>query len=104
MSGSSRRVGRGLPAPDFGIGPGKLAQVRLRADEVQALKGAMLTLHLGSTSDALREGLRLLVREAAEVGAAENIRAFYAGEAAPLPDAAPPPTPDELAAADDARW
>lgn len=44
------------------------------------------------------------VREAAEVGAAENIRAFYAGEAAPLPDAAPPPTPDELAAADDARW
>jgi hypothetical protein len=84
---------------------GKLAQVRLQADEVEALRQAMVTLNLGSTSDALREGLHLLVREAAEAGAAEEIRAYYEGRPAPLPDgAALPPSEDELRAADEMQW
>jgi hypothetical protein len=69
-----------------------------------ALREVMRALNLGSTSDALREGLRLLAREAAEVGAAEEIRAFYDGGPAPLPDAVTMPTADELATADNAQW
>lgn len=64
----------------------------------------MRTLHLDSTSDALREGLRLLTREAGEIDAAADIRAFYAGAPRPLPDGVAPPADAELAAADDARW
>ncbi|GAA3871973.1 hypothetical protein [Streptomyces sedi] len=83
---------------------GKLAQVRLQADEVEALQQAMRTLNLGSTSDALREGLHLLVREAAEAGAAAEIRSFYGGRPAPLPDGVLPPTEEELRAADEMTW
>lgn len=90
-----------LPAPASAT---RVAQVRLRAEEMEALQVVMRTLHLGSTSDALREGLRLLVREATEIDAAADIRAFYAGRSAPLPDGAPPPTDDELSAADETRW
>ncbi|MEV6359013.1 hypothetical protein [Nocardia asteroides] len=64
----------------------------------------MRTLDLGSTSDALREGLRLLAREAAEVDAAEEIRAFYDDRHAPLPEGVVEPTDDELAAVDEMRW
>ena len=85
-------------------GAGRLAQVRLRPAEVKALKASMRTLHLRSTSDALREGLRLLAREAAEVQATEDLRAFYAGRPAPLPDAVTSPTEAELAAADQTDW
>ncbi|MFD5175229.1 hypothetical protein ACFWM1_05415 [Nocardia sp. NPDC058379] len=86
------------------LGPSRLAQVRLRADEVAALQEVMRTLHIGSTSDALREGLRLLAREAAEVGAAEEIRAFYASRPAPLPEGVVEPDADELAAVDEMQW
>lgn len=82
----------------------KVAQVRLQSDELAALHQAMRRLSLPSTSEALREGLRLLVREAAEVEAAEEIRAFYDGAPAPLPDGVVPPTDEELRAADEARW
>jgi hypothetical protein len=78
--------------------------VRLRADEMEALRTVMRTLDLRSTSDALREGLRLLAREAAEVEAVGEVRAFYRGEPAPLPDAVSPPTDQEIAAADEAEW
>ncbi|MEU4649039.1 hypothetical protein [Nocardia fluminea] len=83
---------------------GRMAQVRLRSDEVQALEAVMRTLHLESTADALREGLRLLVREATEVSAVEEIRAFYGDGSAPLPDGVVEPSSSELAAADDMRW
>ncbi|GAA0264294.1 hypothetical protein [Cryptosporangium japonicum] len=86
------------------IGPSKLAQVRLRADEMDALQLVMRTLGLASTSDALREGLRLLAHEAAEVEAAKEIRAFYGKGPAPLPDGVAPPTEAELAAADEIEW
>ncbi len=86
------------------LGPSRLAQVRLRSDEMQALEEVMRTLQLGSTSDALREGLRLLVREAAEVGAAQEIRAFYQEQPAPLPDGVVQPSDAELAAADEMEW
>lgn len=85
-------------------GPSRLAQVRLRAEEMEALQEVMRTLDLTSTSDALREGLRLLAREAAELKAAEDIRSFYGGTPAPLPDGAAPATEAELTAAADARW
>ena len=81
-----------------------MAQVRLRADEMAALRDVMRALNLSSTSDALREGLRLLAREAAEVGAVEEIRAFYGADQAPLPDATDAPSADELAAADKSQW
>ncbi|MFC4126135.1 hypothetical protein [Nocardia rhizosphaerae] len=64
----------------------------------------MRTLDIASTSDALREGLRLLAREAAEVGAAEEIRTFYEGGPAPLPDGVAEPGPEELAAVDEMQW
>ncbi|MCB5170240.1 hypothetical protein LG634_36260 [Streptomyces bambusae] len=86
------------------LGPSRLAQVRLRSDEVQALQEVMRTLNLKSTSDALREGLRLLAREASEVGAAEEIRTFYGRQGAPLPDGVTEPGDDELAAADEMEW
>jgi hypothetical protein len=82
----------------------RVAQVRLRPDEMRDLHTVMRTMHLTSTSDALREGLRLLAREAAEIDAATEVRAFYGGEPAPLPDGVTEPTEDELAAADAVQW
>ncbi|MDO3648857.1 hypothetical protein [Nocardia mangyaensis] len=64
----------------------------------------MRTLRIDSTSDALREGLRLLAREAAEVGAAEEIRAFYEERRVPLPDGVVEPSDAELAAVDEMQW
>lgn len=86
------------------LGPSRLAQVRLRSDELAALQDVMRTLRIDSTSDALREGLRLLAREAAEVGAAEEIRAFYEERRVPLPDGVVEPTDAELAAVDEMQW
>lgn len=61
-------------------------------------------LSLRSTSEALREGIRLLIREAAEAIAAKEIRRFYGGQPAPLPEGAVPATAEELAAADAQQW
>jgi hypothetical protein len=85
-------------------GTTRIAQVRLRPEEMAALQVVMRTMHLDSTSDALREGLRLLAREATEIDAAADIRAFYADRPVPLPDGVSPATDDELSAADEARW
>jgi Arc/MetJ-type ribon-helix-helix transcriptional regulator len=64
----------------------------------------MRQLQLSSTSEALREGIRLLVREAAEIAAAEEIRSFYGERQASLPDGVAPATDQELAAADAEQW
>jgi hypothetical protein len=82
----------------------KMAQVRLRADEAASLDHSMQVLQISSTSEALREGLRLLHREATEIEAAANIRAFYQGESAPLPDGVMPVDEADLLAADDSEW
>jgi Arc/MetJ-type ribon-helix-helix transcriptional regulator len=82
----------------------QIKQVRLQPDEVDALHQAMRQLHLTSASEALREGIRLLTREAAEVAAAEDIRRFYGAEQAPLPDGVVTPMEEELAAADAEQW
>lgn len=71
---------------------------------MEALREVMHQLGLRSTSEVLREGLRLLVREAAEVAAAEEIRRFYGEQPVPLPDGVPPATRQELAAADAVQW
>lgn len=94
----------GRYAAGAALGPSRLAQVRLRADEVAALQEVMRTLELSSTSDALREGLRLLAREAAEVGAANELRAFYGGQPAPLPEGVTPASEAELQEADEMTW
>jgi hypothetical protein len=83
---------------------GRLAQVRLRPDEAAALDEVMAALHLESTSDVLREGLRRLVHEVAEMRAAEEIRAYYGDRPAPLPEGVAPATDEELAAADEIDW
>ncbi|MEU4882086.1 hypothetical protein OIE82_16345 [Streptomyces althioticus] len=85
-------------------GATSVAQVRLRPDELADLHQVMRTLHLGSLSEALREGLRLLSREAAEVAASQEIRDFYEGAQAPTPEGVRPATEDELAAADETEW
>ncbi|MFF3820851.1 hypothetical protein ACFYYD_30430 [Streptomyces bluensis] len=82
----------------------EVAQVRLRPDEMAALRLVMQSLNLPSVSDALREGLRLLSREAAEMAASEEIRAFYEGSPAPAPAGVLPATAEELAAADEIEW
>jgi Arc/MetJ-type ribon-helix-helix transcriptional regulator len=64
----------------------------------------MRQLHLSSTSEALREGIRLLIREAAEIAAADEVRSFYGERQAPLPDGVAPATDQELAAADTEQW
>jgi len=64
----------------------------------------MRALNLSSTSDALREGLRLLTREAAEVGAADELRAFYRGQPAPLPDGVAPADENEFEEVDQMQW
>ncbi len=85
-------------------GATSVAQVRLRPDELEDLHRVMRTLQLGSLSEALREGLRLLSREAAEVAASQEIRDFYEGDQAPVPEGVRPATEDELAAADEIEW
>jgi hypothetical protein len=82
----------------------KMAQVRLHADEAVSLDHSMQVLQISSISEALREGLRLLHREATEIEAAANIRAFYQGEPAPLPEGVMPVDEADLLAADDAEW
>jgi Arc/MetJ-type ribon-helix-helix transcriptional regulator len=69
-----------------------------------ALREVMDQLDLPSTSEALREGIRLLIREAAELAAAEEIRRFYGDQPVPLPDGVVPATEEELAAADAEQW
>ncbi|MFI2509481.1 hypothetical protein [Streptomyces sp. NPDC018972] len=85
-------------------GATSVAQVRLRPDEMADLQQVMQTLQLHSLSDALREGLRLLSREATEVAAAQEIRDFYGGTQAPTPEGVLPAAADELAAADETEW
>ncbi|WP_245670339.1 hypothetical protein [Micromonospora mirobrigensis] len=100
-----REEGRAARGKGQGATSGsKVAQVRLQADEVADLEMVVRHLNLGSTSEALREGLRLLVREAAEERAAEEIRAYYHGEQASRPDGVVPATEAELRAADDTQW
>ena len=82
----------------------QVAQVRLQPDEWEALQEAMQQLRLSSTSEALREGLRLLTREAVEIAAAEGIRRFYGSDDAPRPDGVVPATKEDLAAADAEQW
>lgn len=87
-----------------GSGATSVAQVRLRPDELADLQQVMQILKLHSLSDALREGLRLLSREATEVAASAEIRDFYQGAQAPTPEGVLPATADELAAVDETPW
>ena len=97
---SPARVRRCATAPSAS----SVAQVRLQADEMVELRDVMRQLSLTTTSEALREGIRLLVNEAREIAAAQEIQNFYGGEPAPLPDGVVPATQEELAAADSQSW
>ncbi|MEV1006430.1 hypothetical protein [Streptomyces sp. NPDC049881] len=60
----------------------------------------------GSVDDQ-RQGRPVRARvgaDEAEVRAAAEIRAFYGGRPAPLPDGVAAPTEEELRAADDVMW
>ncbi|MFI7273896.1 hypothetical protein [Streptomyces sp. NPDC049879] len=105
--GSSGDGGAAVAVPAVSVGDhrrGEPVRVRLRADEAEALHEVMRTLDLASPSEALRAGLRLLVREAAERSAAEEVRRHYGDLPAPLPDGVSAPTEEELRAADDVTW
>jgi Arc/MetJ-type ribon-helix-helix transcriptional regulator len=69
-----------------------------------ALQAVMRQLRLPSTSEALREGIRLLIREASELAAAEEIRRFYGDAPVPMPDGVFRATEEDLAAADAMQW
>jgi hypothetical protein len=71
---------------------------------MEALHEVMRQLNLPSTAEALREGIRLLIRESVEVAAAEKIRRFYGEQPVPLPDGVVPVTKEELAAVDAEHW
>jgi Arc/MetJ-type ribon-helix-helix transcriptional regulator len=71
---------------------------------MEALREVMRQLGLRSTSEVLREGLRLLIREAAEIAAAEEIRRFYGERPVPLPEGVRAATREELVAADAEQW
>ncbi|MBV7705445.1 hypothetical protein NOVA_21940 [Nocardia nova] len=101
---SSRRPASQVGQEAASLGRSHVVRVRLRDNEVRALEQAMQTLDLASTSDALREGLRLLAKEAAEVGVAVEIREFYRDQPTPLPEGVAEPTDSELAAADYVQW
>jgi hypothetical protein len=79
------------------------AQVRLTQREWEDLVETMTLLRLESTSDALREGLRLLHHEAKAEAMARNISQYYRGSAPPL-EGDPVPTFEELTAADSSEW
>lgn len=81
-----------------------LAQVRLTDREWDELRATMRVLHIDSTSDALREAIRMLRREAAERSAAHEISSFYGGDPAPVPDGVLPVTREDLEAADRAEF
>ncbi|WP_232838645.1 hypothetical protein [Streptomyces geranii] len=78
--------------------------MRLRPDELADLQQVVRTLQLHSLSDALREGLRLLSREATEVAASQEIREFHQCAQAPTTAGVPAATEAELAAADETEW
>lgn len=62
-------------------------QARVDADFARELvEQDAKTLGLTSTSDIVREGLRLLHRHAREQAAAAEYDAFYGGRRAPLPE------------------
>jgi hypothetical protein len=71
---------------------------------MEALRAAMRQLGLSSTSEALRAGIQLFTREAAEVAAAAEIQRFYGNRLVPLPDGVVPATKEDLAAADAEQW
>lgn len=80
------------------------AQVRLSPEEWDSLTRTMRVLGLNSTSEALREALRLLHREAREIEATREIREFYGDHPVPPPEAAAPVTQADLDAADQSEW
>ena len=62
----------------------KLVQARISAAEASILERTIATLGLDSSSDALREGLRLLDIHAQETEAAQQMSELYGDQAAPL--------------------
>ncbi len=82
----------------------KSIQIWLDDNEWDSLTAAMRILGLGSTAEALREGLRLLRQEARQVEAANAISACCGGRAVPVPEGVLPVTPADLEAADNVEW
>jgi hypothetical protein len=91
----------GHPAEMAGSAP---AQVRLSAQDWADLRETMQILDLETTSQALREAIRLLHREARQIQAAQSIAEFYAEGEPPLPVTDALVTEADLAAADRAEW
>ncbi|MER5208422.1 hypothetical protein [Streptomyces sp. NPDC002825] len=83
---------------------GTPAQVRLSRQDWADLRETMAILRLESTSDALREAIRLLHREARQIEAARNIARFYGEGGSPGPLLDELVTEADLAAADAAEF
>lgn len=67
---------------------GQVIQARVEAAEVRRLDDDLRVLGLGSRSDAIRAGLRLLHREARDAALSREYDQFYGGTEAPVSDIA----------------
>ncbi len=63
-----------------------IVQARVNDQVLEQLTADAATLGLDNTSAALREGIELLRRKAAQVRLARSYDDFYGGEPAPLSD------------------
>jgi hypothetical protein len=66
----------------------QVIQARVDAAEARRLDDDLRVLGLGSRSDAIREGLRLLHRVARDAALAREYDQFYGGAEAPVSDVA----------------
>lgn len=85
-------------------GGSRVVQVRLQPEEVADLELIVDRFGYASTSDALRAAIRDLAREANAMRVAAEVRDYYGGRSAPIPEGVAPATQAELDAADEADW
>lgn len=84
---SARRASRGRAAPSVGTSAGTVTmQAWVDAGFARELEADAAVLGLRSASELVREGLRLVHRQARELAMAASYDEFYAGKPAPVSD------------------
>src|SRR5215470_1045139 len=82
---SARRASGGRPAPRVGTSAGTVTmQARVDAGFARELEADAAVLGLRSASELVREGLRLVHKQATELAMAASYDEFYAGKPAPV--------------------
>lgn len=82
---AARRASRGRAAPRAGTSAGTVTmQARVDAGFARELEADAAVLGLRSASELVREGLRLVHKQARELAMAASYEEFYAGGPAPV--------------------